>query len=483
MVKHYLVSAPWDDGLRTFWEVEVEESTMYTRFGQLGTDVQFSEEVFPTTADAQAALEKSILDKVRKGYLDEIVAEAGFDREKKYQLALSASSFSILASLARDRDLKVRRNLAANPNTPEKVMMRLLKNGEEDSPWLTMIDNPNTPENVLLALLGDPDINRTPEDSYIPRFLANRSIIPVRLGIALAQNEDEVSRHILADNPNTPAEALTALANDDDHTMRCRVAGNPNTPAEALTAFAKDDDQDVRLGVAENPSTPEGIVWQFARDDSKAFRQRLAESRHIGPSMAMVLASDDDRSVRRIVAENPKTPAQVLAVLAQDDDVQVRVAVAQRQGTPVEVMMDLARDHDAMVRGNAARSRYGGLPAETMMALARDAVTFVRRCVALNLFAPAEVLTVLANDDDPEVREYAMTHHRFPTPKLISTGSVGDGHATDQEFVEEGGVVQHFYVCECGWRTLVENFAGGRTEAWGRRTRHRQELGLGPETL
>jgi hypothetical protein len=261
-----------------------------------------------------------------------------------------------------------------------------------------------------------------------------------------------------------------------------------------LTALAKDDDQDVRLRVAENPATPEVVVWQLARNDSKAFRQRLAGSRDIVPSVFMVLAKDDDRSVRRIVAENPKIPAEVLAVLAQDDDVHVRRAVARNNRVPMEVKKDLSRDHDGRVRAAAAGRLGRVLPTETMMVLAEDSVTFVRLCLVENPFTPAEVLAVLADDDDAEVRRLAMRHRNFLTPKPTSTGPTGEGHAAELEFVEESdghaaelelveaeNQIQSVYVCECGWSSLRLGWGGvgvGYIYHWGRYRRHRAEMGL-----
>ena len=53
-----------------FWEVWVEDSTVYTRFGKIGANGQTTVKEFPSTAAAQAALEKSVAEKLKKGYTE-----------------------------------------------------------------------------------------------------------------------------------------------------------------------------------------------------------------------------------------------------------------------------------------------------------------------------------------------------------------------------------------------------------------------------
>lgn len=56
-----------------FWEVWAEGSTLYTRFGKIGARGQTTLKDFPTSAAADAAKEKAIAEKLKKGYSEKQV--------------------------------------------------------------------------------------------------------------------------------------------------------------------------------------------------------------------------------------------------------------------------------------------------------------------------------------------------------------------------------------------------------------------------
>jgi predicted DNA-binding WGR domain protein len=51
-----------------FWEVSVAEATVTVRYGRIGTDGQTQVKSYESTAEAMAAAEKQIAEKVKKGY-------------------------------------------------------------------------------------------------------------------------------------------------------------------------------------------------------------------------------------------------------------------------------------------------------------------------------------------------------------------------------------------------------------------------------
>ena len=53
-----------------FWEVWIEDSTVYNRFGKIGATGQTTVKEFPSTDAAQAALEVSVAEKLREGYIE-----------------------------------------------------------------------------------------------------------------------------------------------------------------------------------------------------------------------------------------------------------------------------------------------------------------------------------------------------------------------------------------------------------------------------
>lgn len=53
-----------------FWEVWIEDSTVFTRFGKIGANGQTTVKEFPSADAAQAALDKSVAEKLKKGYVE-----------------------------------------------------------------------------------------------------------------------------------------------------------------------------------------------------------------------------------------------------------------------------------------------------------------------------------------------------------------------------------------------------------------------------
>lgn len=79
-----------------FWEVWVEDSTLYTRFGKIGANGQTTMKDFPSPNEAVVALDKAVVAKVKKGYQESAASspkdESGEDsfeedaREKLFML-------------------------------------------------------------------------------------------------------------------------------------------------------------------------------------------------------------------------------------------------------------------------------------------------------------------------------------------------------------------------------------------------------------
>jgi DNA ligase 1 len=51
-----------------FWEVWIEGTTIFTRFGKIGVNGQTTVKEFPDAVAAQNALEKAVAEKTKKGY-------------------------------------------------------------------------------------------------------------------------------------------------------------------------------------------------------------------------------------------------------------------------------------------------------------------------------------------------------------------------------------------------------------------------------
>jgi hypothetical protein len=84
------------------------------------------------------------------------------------------------------------------------------------------------------------------EDVDVRRYVASNPHTPAETLSALATDEDANVRYRIASNAHTPVETLSALATDAHYDVRCCVAKNPQTPAEVLATLATDAYADVR---------------------------------------------------------------------------------------------------------------------------------------------------------------------------------------------------------------------------------------------
>ena len=156
-----------------FWEVWIEGTTVYTRFGKIGVNGQTTVKEFPSVDGAQAALDKLVSEKLKKGYLEaggtattpaigapsesgsgpdpnnrwnagelfEIASQGGPGKEA---FAEYSSSISILTTLAQDDATSIRGNVAESPNTPVNILTTLARDDDEDV-LIALMHNPTSP--------------------------------------------------------------------------------------------------------------------------------------------------------------------------------------------------------------------------------------------------------------------------------------------------------------------------------------------------
>lgn len=84
---------------------------------------------------------------------------------------------------------------------------------------------------------------------------------------------------------------------------------------------------------------------------------------------------------------------------------EARSTVARNKTLPAEILVMLARDEDPLVREEVAGRR--GIPVEAQMILVDDAVMLVRHRLAFNASVGDELRARLVEDRDPTVRSAA----------------------------------------------------------------------------
>jgi Leucine rich repeat variant len=136
------------------------------------------------------------------------------------------TSPAVLAALAADDSVEVRRLVAENPNSPPAALLRLAGDGRD---------------RVLLAITRNPKVR--------PEVLGN-------ILADLAGDESTAVREAVAKNHGTPARVLSFLAHDASLEVRSDVAANPSTSPATLTLLFGDKDESVIEKIGANSSAP-----------------------------------------------------------------------------------------------------------------------------------------------------------------------------------------------------------------------------------
>lgn len=122
-------------------------------------------------------------------------------------------------------------------------------------------------------------------------------------------------------------------------------------------------------------------------------------------SIHKTLAESPFAHDRERVAFDPQTPAWILDRLSQDTDVWVRAAVAKNPNATLNTLMRMTLDPETMVRYQmVVRTKSEAI----LRALHRDTNPIVRFHVAGASTVPFDVLLILAEDEDDDVREFAL---------------------------------------------------------------------------
>ncbi|MFO0607707.1 MAG: hypothetical protein U0324_31380 [Polyangiales bacterium] len=301
----------------------------------------------------------------------------------------------VLASLAGD-DLRVAREVAANPGLDEAITRRLIgRRAFELNRVLTANPALSEADYAPLGAWHPRELARNPAwrehvaarpdhpayragSRLVWRMLMSGVAPPAMVARAVASGTSR-ERELLA---TKPGPWLEALAEVDDAAVRLAVARNPACPEATLRALAEADDERLRAAAAFNPAAPEEVVRaEFAGEPHVVARwpryplrhrdvmHALAGDRRTTARVRWELLAHGDRLVRMRLAECPATPGAVLRALTWGRvDVGVMARVAAHPRAPADV---LRRAADVEVRAvRAAVARNPATPRDVLERLA-----------------------------------------------------------------------------------------------------------------
>ena len=224
-----------------------------------------------------------------------------------------------LARLAKHADVTVRRGIAANLATPERLtevlaldeaaVVRRAVAGREDLNLLTM---------HLLA---------RDSDHWVRQWLARNPRVPADLLRQLALDDETEVRRAVGRNPHCPIDLLELLATDKDAWVRAAVAYQCNATEELMIRLGEDDAIDVLSGVAANARTPELLLKQLAVWPEPDVRRGVIFNKRVTRQTLLTMLEDPYYLHRILLIGKPVLHAKDKWGLHDDPDHAVRFTV------------------------------------------------------------------------------------------------------------------------------------------------------------
>lgn len=346
----------------------------------------FSEKLFMETRDST---------KKPGFWLGEIYFHIDMDRKTRQQdlntaltkdaqqARLLAVDFStnpeLLRQLAVSSDRLTREAVAANPNTPPDVLLKL---GAEfpaqllENPVfsLLLLENLN-----LVAEIPLPTLRSILRQENVPLYILEKAADKANLEVQLA----------LVTNVQTPRGVLQRLTQSQNAQVKQAAQLHVNLAGELTEEVYEKKTKEVIQGIiphayqADNRSLavlaqlcpiPEFMVEHWVRESSYQdfFCRVIAYSPATLPNVLKHLAQHRDHWTRSGVAKNPSTPAEILRYLAieQQQEGSFRFLVADNPAAPIDVFEKLSQDLDKGVRLKVAKNP--NIPLSVLKELASD---------------------------------------------------------------------------------------------------------------
>lgn len=299
------------------------------------------------------------------------------------------------------------RLVAINPNANGGLLARLFKTGDRET-LRSVAANPNTPAKLLFTLA-----HRFPQE-----FFAN----PV-VDLLPLENPDfirgvpyfELLR--LLQCPQIPLWFLTAASGRTDGRVLCAVASHPQATEEILSKLIATQNSSVCLQLALRDNLSSDLLRQLTKVKAKGYysreltkKIRLAILQHPNNDLDILqqLASDIEYTVRIAarcaIASHPQTNMATIKKLAFDAEPSVKKAVAYRQDLPIELVREMAKDRQIASKGFLLRNSY--ISSDLLGTLAEDSDLRVQHFVALHPNTDIDTLTKLA--DNPDVASFVL---------------------------------------------------------------------------
>lgn len=373
----------------------------------------------------------------------------------------------LLRQLAVSDDTAVREAVAANPNTPTEVLLKLAETCPQQflsNPVfsLLLLENPNfvadIPYYALINLLKQPElpdfflasaanhanpeilylvakhpntsdraleemVRRNPKDTPLGLSIIKRENVSERVLSLLVEYSAIAVRLSLAKNPATSANILAKLAivreanPNFQQEIYLKLAKNPNTPIQVIWGLLKKCDRKIKQMISQRADLPISIIVELAGDFQMHATNSLAENLAIGADVLMELANHPELRVRQMVVRHPNVPQSLLDKAVTIGE--LRQYVAENPSTPADLLVELVEDGEEEVLKAIATNPSATASVLESVAKTHSQDILIAQHPNATTKLLQQILWRLAMDERLSVRKYVAKHPQTPTEILI----------------------------------------------------------------
>lgn len=328
-----------------------------------------------------------------------------------------------LEKLAQSDNSKERLVAAEHPNTPAYILEKLVEYGDRNI-FFALASHPNASIHVLEKLLQAPDTY-----GDLGRRIAWNPSLPLELLEEMADsNRHNAVHEAIAANPRTPVHILEKLANNQRLMgyVHQAIVFNPNTPISLLEKLAHDHleivakyrgaDYSVLNRIANNPRTPKQLVLSLLvkfeeKNHGYSLTSGIEEFGIMNPYVSgkflETLLERQEQNLKSAWHKDLKNAAES----------QIR-AIARHPNLPENSLKKLLLEHEEdLIRYAATENpntpnfivQIWGL--DILNSLNEGIVNLgVLKRIASSLYAPQELLAVLINHQNRDIRRAAASN-------------------------------------------------------------------------
>ncbi len=313
-------------------------------------------------------------------------------------IAFETDNADLLAELSKDKEVRVRRAVAANKNTGELILDELA-NDNDDIVRYNVANNVKTSSLALDKLSRDKDVL-------------------IRAGVAHNEKTSEITLNKLAsDNSYFVRQSVLIgsyykkrkiyektwkrLAEDPCREIRSLVA-TKTSDEDLLKKLSEDESEVVRKSVLANLEMKlELRVWIVQNCSIESMKIMALDNFNWPDEILIKLLDNLSEKIRLHIVKKLTLSEVVLEKLAEDPSIKVRVAVVNRQDTTINSLMKFADSEVDDIR--VAVVSHPKVIDRILVKLAKDTCPEVREMVAEKI-KRRDILKKLSYDSEEQVR-------------------------------------------------------------------------------